>query len=447
MAVTLFLTSTASDLGSIPATPSGYWEIVNSTFYAMKPSGTVSPNIAATVGKTSSANPADVLMRRWVSDPFQRSATLAGGYTVRFARSESNAALNALTRPRLIILRANGTTQVIADTATFSGEFPTTLTAQENLATAIDVAVAVVPGDRLILEIGFNATTAITTYTATIRVGGSATPLVTSDTGTNATTRSPHLLLSDSMWDDLWTPEPVDPGEGGGTPQIIASYKVDGTENGADITVPNVQPGDWIIASPAGIYGSGNTMTVSGTGAGTWEQIGTQLGDPELAGGNIHFNLGTWRKIATGSGSYDASFTYDDYTMFIVYHLRGCQSVVDFADVEAEQDALVAALSYPLGPIDSAPGDLALGFWGGTLFDDVINWTSATMTRDQQSADLESFGMLAGFHQVVTTGPTFSATATADPDPGFGMCGRLMTIRGFPESDGLPPGQMLIAYS
>lgn len=301
MAVTLFLTNTNSST-TIPSTPSGYWETTNANVRTMEPNWAGDANASSSTTKSTSGA-ADVMNRRWVSLPFERSATLTGGYTMVIPISCTTAANTATARARLIVLRADGTTQVIIDSFTNTGAWSTTVTARSMGATAVDTDLSVFAGDSLILEFGFNSTASATGGSGAIRVGGSsAAPLLAANaTGTTTTSKCSYLILSDSVWDDLWTPPPPDPG----VPQPITAV---GSllENSGPATTISLNPtaiGNLFpLAMFLGYNSPGRTISSITGGNCTWTKIGSTSRNNNM-NGVFEF----WYGVSTSTGASTAT--------------------------------------------------------------------------------------------------------------------------------------------
>lgn len=207
MAKKLYLTNTASDLGSLPSPLSSYWTQTDLTFLAASEtaSGT---NAAFTLNKSVATNPSLGLIKRFVSPAFVRHGVIDGTFTAVIARLASVASQYTF-RFRLIILRKD-LTQTLIFTGTYATTWPTAVAGAAFTGSGISTT-GVNPDDRLIMEVGYSAANAVTTTSGTIRAGGTAGDLVNGDTTTNATTRSPHVTLDSAGWDNLWTTDPDQP--------------------------------------------------------------------------------------------------------------------------------------------------------------------------------------------------------------------------------------------
>jgi hypothetical protein len=176
------------------------------------PTGT---NVASTRAETSTSATFDVLLGRWVSPPIQRAGTLEASTTVvdlvwavqaaattDFRSSYTVRVVTSAGADRGYLLTNSGQNGIAGGTA-----WGTTLTGkQENTPDTFATSVAVQPGDRVVVELGYRPqNTVSTSRSGTIRYGGTATTdLAAGDTGTNATTRPAWIRFTGPNSSDLW---------------------------------------------------------------------------------------------------------------------------------------------------------------------------------------------------------------------------------------------------
>jgi hypothetical protein len=155
-------------------------------------------SIATSAVDNVTTNPNRILLHRHVSGPLAGGSVTAGSapYTHTQARSQSATAATMtvfihiwFTVGNTDTLRATYVNSFVGSTA-----FATTLTAfSYNSGTA--TAVTIQQGDRMVIEMGFNAANtggSGTPYTGTLQIGGTAADLATTGT-TGVTTNSPWI--------------------------------------------------------------------------------------------------------------------------------------------------------------------------------------------------------------------------------------------------------------
>ncbi|MER5671177.1 hypothetical protein [Pseudonocardia alni] len=228
------------------------------------------------------------------------------------------------------------------------------------------------------------------------------------------------------------------------TPVIVGTYS-DYSLNSTTVTVPGVQPGDVLIEAFGNSYGTGSP-SVGGAGAGPRVEIGTKLGSPN-APNYQNFNLATWRRDATGSGTYTFTVSMAEECMGIVLHLRqadaldGAPSSVVGAQNSSQPAAVGAAT---ITTATSAP--LLIAVWGGVQFSGTIAFTApASMTERAQPRTNQYVALMAATEVVSTTGATGQRTATASPPPAYGWASRMFAVSGAAAPTGPEPGRMLIS--
>lgn len=170
-------------------------------------------NTASSRAEVSPSDSWDVGLWQGVSPPMLRGGTLQGPMSLTMAVRESSLAANLATAVAVYVVAGDtGVVRGIGVGGNYTLEWPTTFTGRTSTATLAEVS-GCQPGDRLVVEVGYRSLNTVTTsYTGTMRYGGTATTdLATSNTGTNATTRSPHITLSDPAVDLLWTEPAIRP--------------------------------------------------------------------------------------------------------------------------------------------------------------------------------------------------------------------------------------------
>ncbi|MBN9791301.1 hypothetical protein DMP17_22220 [Pseudonocardia sp. TMWB2A] len=290
-----YLSNTAAAV--TPAIPSGYWEdTTQNTALAMTdaPAGT---NAAVSRAETSTSSAFDVLLRRWVSPPIQRAGTLepdGAGYVVNLitATQASASAADFRSSFRIYVLGSDGTVRGEFIATSGGSAWPTTLTGKlETTPGYLAEPVAVQPGDRVVLEFGYQArNSSSTSYTGTIRVGGTATTdLASGDTGTNATSRPPSITFTGANSSDLWEPattvENKSGGDtaGGGEAGSVTAQPTGGDAGaGAESGTVGARPGG--TDTGVGTESGATTATLSGGDTATGSESG-YVGVP-MSGGD-----------------------------------------------------------------------------------------------------------------------------------------------------------------
>lgn len=220
MPVRLYLNNSTTPY--TPPTKRGTWDASSATNInrlGPRPAGTAA---TLTQAEATATNNWDVLLGRWVSDATITAGTLTGTLSFGIGRRETNAAANDV--PHLHLYVTAGDTDTIRGTLLANWidttEFPTT--AAGEVVTGITLtSVALQAGDRLCLEVGYQAQNTVTTsYSGVINYGNTGTTDLTN--GSTAVTTQPGWVeLSDG--DGLFNP--------------LTSTIVD-TFNGASLAIP-----------------------------------------------------------------------------------------------------------------------------------------------------------------------------------------------------------------
>ena len=155
-------------------------------------------NVLVSLDDTVATNPFRGLLHRHVSGPLAGGTIIGGGgvgYTHAQARQESNLAANMTVAVHIWF--TVGDTDTVRSTFAnmFIGatEFATTMT--NFYYTTPDTATASFQaGDRMVVEMGYNAAQAVTTlYTGSMRIGGTAADAGTTSTTTGVTANCPWI--------------------------------------------------------------------------------------------------------------------------------------------------------------------------------------------------------------------------------------------------------------
>lgn len=201
MTLRLFLANAAAPY--TPPTIRGTWSdkaLTGASYLSRRKTGA---GTTAAKAETSNSSTWAVLLRRFVTETVNNPGTISGAFTIVFGALESNAAANDVVRLHMFVTVGN--TDVVRGVLTSlaldgSVEWPVTAFASE--AAGVGAAgtltpVAVLPGDRIVLEIGFKAANTVTTsYTGTLYYGGTATDLTVNDQ--NVTTRPGWVEFADA---------------------------------------------------------------------------------------------------------------------------------------------------------------------------------------------------------------------------------------------------------
>lgn len=177
MSTRLYLTNTAP--GYTPTTKRGTWTTSSSTVARLlgrRPSGATT---TSAVAETSTTNNVTVLLGRWISDPAVAAGTLAGNVQWVMGVLESSASANDFFYLHIYVTTGDSDTPrgtFLSNYTPGTGtEWPTTAAgATEGAVAGSSVSVSV--GDRLVVEVGYQArNTSATSFTGTLRYGATGT--------------------------------------------------------------------------------------------------------------------------------------------------------------------------------------------------------------------------------------------------------------------------------
>lgn len=204
--------------GYTPATIRGSWDATASAVTkALGRLPLVTGGTTIGIAETNTTNLWDVLLARFVSDPFELDYSFTTSDTVQWliGALESNASANDFFHVHIYVTTGDSDTPrgTILTNNIGATEWTTTATARTEGAKTLS-ALACSVGDRLVVEIGYQAqNTVATSFTGTINYGdggGSASIFSAGSTGTDLTgatswiefTLSDHLFRkSAAAWD------------------------------------------------------------------------------------------------------------------------------------------------------------------------------------------------------------------------------------------------------
>lgn len=166
-------------------------------------------NTSVTIAETSTSNVFDSMQGQWISPPFTSSGTFTGPWQAVWASSETADAADFTLSSYLRIVSNDGTVvrglPSIVGTTLPGGEITTVLSGRK-ISVDLVTPVAVQQGDRLVLELGFRSNNTVnTSYSSTIRYGGTVGDLEAGDTGATATTASGWIEFADGAVKALFT--------------------------------------------------------------------------------------------------------------------------------------------------------------------------------------------------------------------------------------------------
>ncbi|MGW6912577.1 hypothetical protein ACWGB8_01945 [Kitasatospora sp. NPDC054939] len=191
MATRFWLTNSAAPY--TPTTRRGAWDVASGEdvqLLGRKPAGSAG---TSSINAGSTAADRDVLLHRSISAGAVKAGTISGTVSWTIGARESNVDLNGVWHLHMYVTSGDSDTPrgtLLADYIG-SSEFTTTATGTQVLAQAVN-SVAVQVGDRIVVEIGYRATSLSTTYNATINYGSSGTTDLGS--GDTAVTTNPGWI-------------------------------------------------------------------------------------------------------------------------------------------------------------------------------------------------------------------------------------------------------------
>jgi hypothetical protein len=220
-------------------------------------------------------------------------------------------------------------------------------------------------------------------------------------------------------------------------PQVIADYTDSASGGLAEVTVPNVIAGDWLLAVVGNGYTSdeGVDLIPTGDGGGSWVSVGEQLGSPG-APDFENMTMLAWRKTATTSGTHTVEVDLAHETTLVVLHLRGAIAIDGAVSDHVVSQSASPAATQAIGPVTTTSTSVLLvGAWAGIRFA-AFSWsTPSGMTERADIADpTAATRLMVATQELSVAGATGTRSSTASLAPTFGFAGKLFAIR----SDGLP---------
>lgn len=190
-----------------PATWKGSWDSTGTGTVLFSPYK-IGSNASSNRAETSASNPFKVGILRGIS-PKLAAQTITGTVDMVMSVLESNVAADFFTRLHLYVTQGDsdlvrGTLLNQYDESGTGTEWPTTATGYALVSPQALSSVAAVDGDRLVIEIGYTSTNAVTTSrTGTVRRGGRSSlfaPLADLTAGsTSVTTLASYFEFSNAI--------------------------------------------------------------------------------------------------------------------------------------------------------------------------------------------------------------------------------------------------------
>lgn len=206
-----YLTATAAPITNIPAFTG--WETSTAMTRRALLTSMAGTNTSVTAFETSTSSTYDVALYQGVSPPMLRAGTFGGAMTLVVGVTASATAADMVTYV-MIYVTVGDTTTVRGSlmNGNYSTAWPTAATGRSHTNTLTGLACQA--GDRVVCEIGYRARNIVSTsYSGSVRYGGTSADLVAGDSGTVATSRSGHLSVVGEQTDTLWTPPTTRPGD------------------------------------------------------------------------------------------------------------------------------------------------------------------------------------------------------------------------------------------
>jgi hypothetical protein len=180
MASQFYFTNSAA--GFTPSGFNGTWGLTASTVTQALGSAKAGAAATVTTTKTSATNPTNVCWGRWVSGPATQTGTLSGTVSWVVGVKESATTANAFLRIHIYVLvgATNTVRGTLLSNFTDTVEFGTAAAGQTHMVTSVatDLAVSsvsVTAGDLVVVEIGWQGQSTLTTTTATMNYGNTGT--------------------------------------------------------------------------------------------------------------------------------------------------------------------------------------------------------------------------------------------------------------------------------
>lgn len=201
MATKLYIHDTVAP-GYTPATIRGAWDatagaVVRALVGALN--GATIASIA--IAEASATNNWDVLLLRGISRPLSGDQTISGTLTLILGVKEANIAANDVYHVHAYVTQGDSDTPrgtLLADSIGAS-EWPTTAAGLTTGALALD-AVNALSGDRIVVEIGYQAqNTSTTSYAGTLYYGNPYDASDLTDADTDVTAKAGTFTFSDDL--------------------------------------------------------------------------------------------------------------------------------------------------------------------------------------------------------------------------------------------------------
>jgi hypothetical protein len=338
----LYLTNKAA--GYIPpVSAGGGWDDATLTGASALGPAKAGANTSVARAETSSSGTWDVLLRRWVSDPMTTAGSLAGTVAMVFGRQESSASADFHSRVYVYVSVGDSNTVrgVIFDFVG-SSEWETTGTGVSQSSSLAGIACE--PGDRVVVEIGYQAqNTSITSFTGTMWYGGTGpTDLVS---GSTAVTTDPAWFEADVS--ALFAPAEgapevrevlADDGDSASPPTVTTSTATAGTDlilvfEGSEFSTTDVltEPtnGPWALVHASALPASGQPT------AKVWSRTGL-----------------------SGAQTITSTSPETDSLHMAVYVLAQAGGVVAASSINTDDDT-----THTAPAVNAADKGLYIGFW------------------------------------------------------------------------------------
>ena len=291
-------------------------------------------NALASVTETSTTNNYKAFHGKWVTDPLAGgSVATTDSITITIARQENNASANMTVYLTMYVTTGDSDTVRVTLLDPFVGatEFATTMTAFSFTLT-FDRAGSITQGDRIVLELGYNAqNTSATSFNGDVRYGGTdATDLATSGT-TGVTVRSPWVEFNTAI--DAVVASSVKPPAGNASGTGTANNAgpvVTAMAGNASGTGTANQPSSSVTQPAGNASGTGTSNTpgtmraaelASGTGTANDATVATSASNTtaaaELASGTGTANQPSIA-VVTNAGSADGTGTANQPSIAVV---------------------------------------------------------------------------------------------------------------------------------
>ena len=190
-----------------PATIRGAWDQTSGSPVTGK-LGTAPAGAATTKGQaeTNATNNWDVLIGRWISDGISHDQTIGGSLSGSLGLLESNAAANDFLHLHIFVTQGDSdSVRGTLLTDNIGGTEFTTTSAKSISFGAISLSsVAATKGDRIVVEVGYQAQNTVTTSrTGTLNYGNTGVIDLQGTGDTNVTTRPGWLQFTADLFKDL----------------------------------------------------------------------------------------------------------------------------------------------------------------------------------------------------------------------------------------------------